>query len=230
MLSESLDESALTRYEASSLSSNLQKLETAINAVAWDALLQLLNKASKQLKKTAENLECVLPLFNSLVSFVQYIRENFDIYEQEAQFINANMDYEITKKKRVPQSRFLDDRDTPSIYLSPRDYFRVTCHNALCDAVISQLTSRNISYENVVDKFSFLINSDANEVLGKADIFQQHYNTDLDDFFEEYKLFLPIKQKTENVIDTSQNLHKLNMRANLMWVSVRFPSLQLGFL
>lgn len=203
MLSESSDESAFTRNEACAISSKLQKLETAINTVVWDTILQRLNKVSKQLQNTGENLECVLPLFNSLVSFVQHVRENFDIYEQEAKLIATDTEYEVTRKKKVPKSRLLDDGDTPPVDFSPRDNFRVKCHFALCDALMSQLMSRKISYENIIDKFSFLLNCQSNEASCKARTFQQHYNVDLDeDFAEEFQQFLPIKQKDESIGNT----------------------------
>lgn len=218
-LSNSLDESAFTRNEASSLYEKFQKLETAINAVVWDAVLQRFNNVSKQLQNTNNTLECVLPLYDSLVHFVQFVRNNFDTYEKEAKSFTA-AEYTVKRKKKIPKSRLLDDGDTPSVDFSPRQDFQVNCHFALCDSLLSELISRKTIYENVTDRFSFFT-CDSEETLEKANTFQKHYSIDLeDDFAEEYQQFLPIRKKNESIIDTFQYLHKLEASATFPNVEV----------
>ena len=218
-LSKSLDESALTRNEAFSLFLKFQKLETAINAVVWDVILQRFNNVSKQLQNTNNTLECILPLYESLVSFVKFVRENFGCYEKEAESL-TDARYTIKRKKKVPKSRLLDDGDEASIDFSPRYDFQVNCHFVLCDSLLSELKSRKSTYETVIDRFSFLVHS-SGETLAKANAFQKHYSVDLDENFgEEYQHFLPIRQKNESIIDTYQYLHKLDACATFSNVEV----------
>ena len=73
---------AETRNEASGLLQCIEKLETAILLELWNDILQQFQKTSCSLEKVGLPLNCALNLLDSLLKFVEPLRDKFDEYEK----------------------------------------------------------------------------------------------------------------------------------------------------
>lgn len=201
------DQTASTRNEARALLKKLLKLETIINTVVWDVILQRLNQASK-LFQSVGKLEMVSPIFKSLIEFIQSVRNDYEKYEKEALEIFPENAYEVKRKKVLPRNKFLDDGQAPEVDLQPRDKFITSCHYVLCDSLISSLTSRKIPYENLMKKFSCLLSVKSNSTLQEdAEKLVRFYPSDLgEEFPDELEHFRSIMDKD---MTPSEMLHYL---------------------
>lgn len=90
-LAEDMEQTAETRLEASMHCKTLDKLQTAILLSLWHDVLNRFDEVSKAVQKSDVLLSTVVKLFNSLVSYVDDIREQFTVFESQA-------------KSRLPQS------------------------------------------------------------------------------------------------------------------------------
>lgn len=183
-IEESMNQTPSTRCEARSLCKKMEKFETAVNAVVWDCILQRLNKTSQSLQKSTDNLSQVSPLFQSLVKFVQFVRESFELYEKEALELLPDAQYADSRIKTVPQ-RFDSNYANKGAKMTPRERFVISCHYVLCDVLITQLAKRQIPYENLMKKFSCLTNTKSSFLRKEADALQQSYPLDLDENFSD---------------------------------------------
>ena len=118
-LSSSATESPTTRHEAASLKKKLGKLETAIFVKVWDAILQRANAVSKILQSPAVNLSEVPTLFESLIKFIDLIRERFEAYEYEASLLVENASY--TQKRKVRPPKWQDDGNGNDVDFDSRE-------------------------------------------------------------------------------------------------------------
>lgn len=109
-------ENGNTRFDAINILKKLKKRETAILTFVWDVILQRLNITSKILQSSTENWFSIVPLYSSLIDFIQYVREHFDDYESKSiELLDKDIDeYQSSrkKKKKTPKSRHLDDTDS----------------------------------------------------------------------------------------------------------------------
>jgi hypothetical protein len=183
-MKENMNQAPSTRCEARSLCKKIEKFETAVNTVVWDCILQRLNKTNKSVQKSTDNLSQVSPLFESLIKFVQYVRENFDLYEKEALELLPDTDYADFRARTVPQ-RFDSNYTNKGAKMTPRERFVNNCHYVLCDVLITQLIQRRIPYENVMKKFACLTNTKSPFLREEADALQQSYPLDIDENFSD---------------------------------------------
>jgi len=85
-MSNDMNEKANTRNEA-------------IMIVTWNCILQRINLTSKTIQSSTTNISIIVPLYNFLFDFIQNVRENFEIYENESYLIiEKQIDY---KCKRI---------------------------------------------------------------------------------------------------------------------------------
>lgn len=206
-------ETSVTKNESKSLYDELNKFETAINLVVWDAILQRLNATNKIIQDPAVNLSTLPKLFESLIDFVQLVRKNYDKYEKEALIILPDATYSVTRKKFVPRNKWLDDKNTPEAELSPRKTFIVTCHYSLCDNLIAHLSRRKEPYDKIVHKFSCLLNLKSMSLNEEANALQKSYPDDLsDDFSSELQQFITFSpDKNKSIPDMFKILKELNL-------------------
>lgn len=191
-LEENDDEKASVKHEAKALRKKLEKFETAILLVVWDTILQRLNISNKTTQSTTCNISVLKPLHDSLIDFVQSVRDNFEQYEEEASKL-AKKEYELKRKIRKPKNKFLDDcQNDNSVVLTGRDSFKTQCFYVICDALLSELHKRRAAYLEIQNRFGFLMKNYSEQSLKEdAKRFHSLYNSDIDDDFEEemYQFF-----------------------------------------
>jgi len=84
-----------------------------------------------------------VPLYNSLIDFIQYVREHFNDYESKyIELFNKDIEYQSSRKKKTPKSRHLDDTDSEERVLDPRAKFMSDIHYVICDKFIAELNKR----------------------------------------------------------------------------------------
>jgi hypothetical protein len=207
-LSTNVAESPATRHEAKSLSAKLGRFETAIFTKCWDAILQRVNCVSKMLQSPTVNLSEVPKFFNSLIDFVDFVRSNFEKYEQEAGLLVENKTYTQKRKVRPPQ-RLDDENGSNNVNFSAQENFKISCFYAICDTLIVQLRSRMSVYEGIAKRFSCLFESEKKAAHKNAELLQSFYSSDLEvSFPDEYIQFLSIVDKESSVTDKLKKIKK----------------------
>lgn len=212
-ISNSKDATPSTKNEAKSLHKKLNKFETVINTVVWDSILQRLNKTSKCLQYSAGNIGQISPLYDSLINYIQHVRDNFGEFEKEAQNILPEIaSYTASRNKKVPKSRLLDDSDSEPVELKPREKFIVNCHYVLCDALLSNLKTRKEPYDGLLKKFSCLSSYNNFSVHTEAKNLQEYYASDLgDEFADELLQFVSILDKNETANEMLKRIKTYNL-------------------
>ncbi|KAL4152757.1 hypothetical protein QTP88_000590 [Uroleucon formosanum] len=135
--------------------------------------------------KIHENIFSIVPLYNSLIDFIQYVREHFDDYENKSiELINKDIEYQSSRKKKTPKSRHLDDTNFGSEerQLDSRAKFMSDIHYVICDKFIAELNKRKMAYIEVEKKFGFLLNKnpDRKEIINEIKNLQSMYTNELD--------------------------------------------------
>jgi len=67
----------------------LKQKETGIMAIIWHEILQRINKVSMDIQVSTTNLSSIVPLYISLIAFINDVRNNFQNYKKES--INLNV-------------------------------------------------------------------------------------------------------------------------------------------
>lgn len=175
-----------TQYEAKTLYTKLQQKETGIMTIIWHEILQRINKVSMDIQVSTTNLSSIVPLYTSLIAFINDVRNNFQNYEKESINLNVLPDYTSKRKKQHSRSKCLDDPNNPGISLSAKENFIYNTHYVLCDKLITELRKRNNAYEELEKKFGFLFKDlDRSEIQKCSKNILDTYSDDLDsDNFE----------------------------------------------
>ena len=57
----------------------MSKLETALMTVIWDTILERINSTNKSFQNNESyNISSIVPMYSSLIVFIQSVRKNFD--------------------------------------------------------------------------------------------------------------------------------------------------------
>lgn len=222
-ISKDNNETATTRHEARGLHSKMCKFEVALMTIIWDTILQRINSTNKCLQNTGLDISSLVPVYDSLIKFINVVRENLDAYETEAKELVDEMTYSIQREKTI--SRRLDPKSETECHLSPKESFRIRCHNVICDALIVQLHKRMEAYSNLEQKFGFLYNTELSipEILMAAEKFQKCYSTDIDDNFpDEFLHFGPFLKQQSSPVECLKKIKALN-------ISHTFPNVEMAF-
>lgn len=145
--------------------------------VVWNSKLQRINSVNKDLQSSKINISAIVPLYTSLIDFIQGVREYFTIYEEEASMLDIVSEYSVKRKVKAPKSKNVDDTNSQGVDLTSRENFIFNTHYIICDKFIFELKKRNNAYLEIEKKFSFLFKSNKK----KSDIIE--YTTNLLDFF-----------------------------------------------
>ncbi|XP_074039832.1 uncharacterized protein [Leptinotarsa decemlineata] len=158
ILESDTDQKANTRAEAKGLLSRLNRLETAIIVKLWGTILFRLNKVNKYVQNEDTDALAVTEVFNSLISFFEELRNQFDIYENKALDVSETKIYEYDNRRK--KTRKLQDdetRDGEVSFTTGRDSFRVNTFIPIIDKVKQELTARMHAYEEFVTRFVAII-------------------------------------------------------------------------
>lgn len=216
------EETAATRHEAGSLCSKMWKFETALLTIIWDTILQSINRTSKTLQNSSLDISSLVPLYNSLIQFINTVRENLNEYEEEAKILVDGETYSVQRKKNI--SRRLDSNCETECHLSPKEAFRINCHNVICDSLIVQLRKRMEAYSNLEQKFGFLSIPDLSisDKIASAKKFQDYYSADIEEnFSDEFLQFSSFLQQFRSPLECLKSMKKLN-------ISHTFPNTEIA--
>ena len=122
------EQSAETRNEASGLLQRLERLETAILLELWNDILQQFQKTSCSLQKAGLPLNCALNLLDSLLKFVEPLRDKFDEYEKKGAEKCGHDEYADASRRSRKRNRRIfqfDEGQAEDTVFQPRDKFRV---------------------------------------------------------------------------------------------------------
>ncbi|KAG8175346.1 hypothetical protein JTE90_027047 [Oedothorax gibbosus] len=174
-ISNNPEENLSTRHDAKSLFGSIKTFEFALMLIIWDAILQRINKSNISLQKVNCEISTIISLYESLVAFIQKVREEFDMYEVEAAKLAFTKEYTSKRKRNTPKSKYLDESSSTGVSLSDREKFLYETHNVLCDAIISELNKRKKTYSSLDTRFGFLTskNMGTYEIQKAAKNFQE---------------------------------------------------------
>lgn len=137
-LSVNLDESLSTRNEANGLYKKIQKLETAICTTMWDSILQRIDCVSKDLQNPSLNLSVVPEYFSSIIDYVNFVHDRYEMLEEETFVLVGYKDYSVKRQKKKPPKSFYDGQCEETL-LDSRDNFKISCFYVACDTLITHL-------------------------------------------------------------------------------------------
>ncbi|CAG9787080.1 unnamed protein product [Diatraea saccharalis] len=227
--SNSSQQKAFIKNEATGLLAQLNSLETAILSEFWVSVLKQFNTVSKVLQGVDTNVEVVSNLYDSLITFVKNQRELFDAFEKAGKE-KCTEDYKDSRKRITKRKKRDDEQREGEVILQGRDYFKVNTFLPICDQLLGELRRRKTSYDAVTAKFVFLSNL---STLSEAEIklnalsLQKSYPTDLaDDLKDEcilLKNFLPSQGQ-----ETKTSLRELNLLINKKDLKVAFPYIEIA--
>ncbi|XP_028394506.1 uncharacterized protein LOC114518702 [Dendronephthya gigantea] len=184
-----LDQSAETRNEASGLIKRLEKLETAILLKLWNDILQRFQKTSCSLQKASLPLNSAVNLLDSLLMFVEQLREDFDDYEKKGAEKCGHSEYaDSSRRTRQRNQRIFlgDEGPAENTVLRAGVKFRVEVFYTIIDHICAALKQRIDGYKTVSERFGFLsqLSSMCNEdVKAAARNLAKAYPDDLEETF-----------------------------------------------
>ncbi|KAF2893827.1 hypothetical protein ILUMI_12346 [Ignelater luminosus] len=89
-LEEDVSQKRLIQIEARGLYDKMKSFEFCLMTVLWNKVLNRINATSKSLQEITDNLNIVCTLYESLIGFVQELRNDFDSIEEQAKEICGN--------------------------------------------------------------------------------------------------------------------------------------------
>lgn len=96
---ENENEKPQYRVESNNLLKQLKKKETAVFTCIWNSILSRINESSIQLQSMTRNFSNIIPIYNSLIIYIQSVRDNFNLYEEKSSCFNVATDYTLLRKK-----------------------------------------------------------------------------------------------------------------------------------
>lgn len=209
-MAENAEESPATRHEACALHKKLQKFETALFCVMWDSVLNRVDSVSKSLQSPSLNLSQVPDFFSALISFIEYVRNSFDIYESEASILVGHSEYSSSRNRKIP--KYFCDGPAEEMKFTDRANFKVSCFYVMCDSLTVQLNQRMSAYSEVLNNFACLFDTDKQTAYENAKKLSNLYPTDLEeDFVEEFIHIFPLIQKQHSIEEKLKKITNLGI-------------------
>ena len=76
----------------------MEQFETTLLCILWDSILHRFNAASQSLQATHIELAACVSLYDSLVSFIDSIRDKFEDFETKAKILVKDHSYSSETK------------------------------------------------------------------------------------------------------------------------------------
>lgn len=207
---EDPSEKTQTKCEARGILKTLNSLEIGILITVWGDILQRFNKINKALQKVTIDLETVISMYNSLIQYINDLRDCFDHYEEIGKTKCGINEYKTTRKNKKIKIGEVD--------LSSKESFKINTYIVIMDSLLTELKKRKIAYDLVNENFSFFFNLtelSISEVREKAERLRKHYSTDLDSsfpneciHFRSHLLTLPKEKLPLSIIDMCVSFKK----------------------
>ena len=169
------------------------------------------------ISKTVQSVDCeigaVIPLYTSLITFINSVRKEFSEYEEEAELLVGTKEYRISSSKRIPKSKMLDETKSENAVLSEREHFLYNVHYVICDSIIAELDKRRSVYAFLESRFGFICNRTMSDdkIKMSAKEFQNIYSDDIEEeFVDEYLQFNTFTNGL-NLVDKFKIIKTLNI-------------------
>lgn len=202
-----------TRNEAQSLVKKMEKFETALLTEIWNDILGIMNKTSLSLQNSTMTMDVVTKLYESLISYVNNARNNFDHYETAAKEKNPGADYKDKfERKRIRSSRltfFEGPSSSETLQLRGKEKFRVDTFIPIIDTLITHLKKRSAAYKEIDNRFSFLCQLttiESDELTKKCNEFAEFYHEDINAYELKTECF-HLSQYLKNIAKPSADLN-----------------------
>lgn len=182
---ENTNEKPLVRSEATGLLRSLNRLETVFMMELWSDILDRFEQVSQTLQKIETSIERVVRLYDSLVLFIDSLRDMFPAYEERAKK-QCDLDYETCYKRQKKRKFQADENKETEVLLEGRDKFRVETFYVVLDQLKSELQKRKNAYGEIADKFSVfndLSSSSTETIIERANKLHSFYDIDLEKSF-----------------------------------------------
>jgi hypothetical protein len=192
-------EKPMGKLEAKKLATYFDDYETALLTTLWDKLLQRINYTNKSLQNMQHNLLLGTSLIKSLSDFFQYIRNDFDEIEKDAQLLTENHEYKDTRRKK---RKLAFGEKSDEINLGKKENFVINIHNYICDSLISEVLTRSSMNNSLLKDFQLFFNFEINrnEFNECVERIILKYNNDIDSkYFKEEIVHFVAYLKSENI-------------------------------
>lgn len=200
-----------TRNEAQSLAKKMENLETALLTEIWNDLLGIMNKTSLSLQNSTMTMDVAAKLYESLISYVNNARNNFDQYETAAKEKNPDADYKDKfERKRIRSTRItFFEGSSETAQLRGKEKFRVDTFIPIIDTLNTHLKKRSAAYQEIDNRFSFLCQLttiESGELTKKCKKFAEFYHEDINAYELKTECF-HLSQYLKNIAKQSADLN-----------------------
>lgn len=188
----------------------------------WNKILVRINETNLTLQKKNIDLETVVNLYDSLIEFVNYLRNSEEIFveiEEEGEMLSHCNFYQYDTKRKPIRKRQHLEPDT-EVSLNGSDHLKFQTFYVILDVLNAELIKRKKSYEEINNNFSFLFNLDKVDnidIRNKTKSLVRLYPTDLEEsFFDEAIQFKEFLEK----IDFDKNSNEISNVEQLLNVII----------
>ena len=150
---------AEVKAEARGLVSRFSELETAILLQLWNDVLDRVNNTSVALQKEGLPLNTAIHLLESLVSYIESLRDQYQRYETLGKELSGTTTYRKEMRRKRSIKRYFDEIEAPdSVERSPGESFRIDHYIPIIDQLLTSLRARIEAYRSLCGRFGFLLN------------------------------------------------------------------------
>lgn len=107
--------------------------------VTWYSVLQRINLSSKQIQSSTIHLLSIVLLYNTLFDFIQYVRENVEVYESEFYTVLDTQYYKHNWVSKVPRSKNLNNTNFEERQQNLRQNFINDTYYIICDTLLVKI-------------------------------------------------------------------------------------------
>lgn len=185
-LSDDESQTGAVRHEARALFEKMDEFETSLLVVIWHHILERMNATNKYVQNPAICLGSVVRELEGLIEYLNSIRNDFAIYEQEGKHILQNQTKTYKEGRRKRRKVQFDDGDSEEAAFSPRDQMKIGTFYVIIDVLTTDLKRRLDAYQRIYQRFYVLTNfwNLENEIIVKeGEKLIKIYENDLDASF-----------------------------------------------
>lgn len=207
-ISNDENQKSLAKLESKALLKKMEKYDTALMTVLWNTVLQRMNATSKSLQKSDLCLTTAVALLQSLATFIQDVRNDFQKIEDEASplITSAELSYHDEGRRHKKRKVFFDETPDNEVVLSGKQKFVVNTMNVVCDRLIAELNKRMDAYKVINTRFGIFFNFNEDlhgrEFQSMIEELKTAYHTDIEcanTIFEEEVRHFVMHAKAEKL-------------------------------
>ena len=121
----------------------------------WNPILDRFKAASTCLQSARVDMGSVVSFYNSLITFVEECREDFDIYE-EGKAVSGQDEYDQATSRKKEKKTLFGEKHEDQPILSTREEFLINFFFVIIDGLKSEIKRRAAAYRSFFDYFFFV--------------------------------------------------------------------------